>query len=161
MVDGEGNGCPYPYDAANHPKVTLQFRSRPAREGPARRRNAHPRPSVQAPERHWLRWWGCTWCFSRVLRPAPRHPAMRASLMWWSTCCLRSHPGGRSAPASRSHGRDQARSGPPAGTRAPQEPPSPGIWRRWRNGLRREPSVSQDVVRHLSRIGTGGLQPVV
>jgi len=28
-------------------------------------------------------------------------------------------------------GRDQAGPGPPAGTRAPQQPPNPRIWRRW------------------------------
>ena len=45
--------------------------------------------------------------------------------------------GGDQQPASQSRGRDQARPGPPAGTCAPQQPPNPGIWRRWRNGLRR------------------------
>ena len=45
--------------------------------------------------------------------------------------------GGRSAAASQSRGRDQARPGPPPGTCSPQRPPNPGIWRRWRNGLRR------------------------
>ncbi len=38
---------------------------------------------------------------------------------------------------NRSCGRDRARPGLPGGTCAPQQPPNPGIWRWWRNGLRR------------------------